>query len=66
MFIETTPPEFVVNNTSVSLISNLSAALAVPFVTVPLDTLGIAFVIFKNIATPVSVSVKSPELSVFG
>jgi hypothetical protein len=66
LFIETTPLEFVVSRTSTSLISILSAAEDVPFVTVPLDTLGTASVNFKNIATPVFVKVKSPELSVLG
>ena len=66
MFIETTPPEFVVNNTSVSLISSLSAALELPPIIVPNEILGIAFDNFKNIATPVFVNVKSPELSVLG
>ena len=54
------------NNTSTSLISNLSAAEQAPPVTLPNAILGTAFVNFKNIATPVFVKVKSPELSVLG
>ena len=62
----TTPKLLVVKTTSSPLIFNVSPAVAVPLITVPLATLGIASTSFKKIATPVSVVVKSPEPSVLG
>ena len=45
---------------------SVSPAVACPLITEPLATLGIASAIFRNIATPVSVVVKSPEPSTAG
>ena len=45
---------------------SVSPAVACPLITEPLATLGIASTNFKNIATPVSVVVKSPQPSTAG
>ena len=59
----TTPNVLVVKITSSPLMLSVSPAVACPLITEPLATLGIASAIFRNIATPVSVVVKSPEPS---